>query len=130
MRAIIFCLLFFATPSVQADSFFVGIPLSKITVSEQGIEEAGISGIDALEYKVVIELIGEDFVWATRNNLRLIPVVSGAYTTFIAENGSGYIRVLDEQMREIGDKLPESQRGYYYMEHLIHQMGSITYLGR
>ena len=116
--------------SVQADQIFVGVPLSKVTISEQGTEEAGVSGLDALKYKVVIEQIGEDFVWATRNNLRLVPVVSGAYTTFIAENGSGYIRVLDEQAREIGDKLPKDQRGYYYMEHLIHRMGSITYLGR
>jgi hypothetical protein len=70
---------------------FVGTPINKITISESDVIEAGNSGTDAKEYQVVIEEIEGEFYWASRENLKLVPVESGAYITFIATNGSGYI---------------------------------------
>ena len=70
MRVMILGVLIFMISSVQADQFFVGVPLSKVTVSEQGTEAARVSGLDALEYKVVIEQIGEGHRRRMKRGLR------------------------------------------------------------
>jgi len=119
--------------SVFADELvFEGYPSKKIEITEQTSASFDIAKSKASEYKVVIVREGEKYYWRSRNNLQLVPMQSGAYVTYLAVNGSGYVRVLNETMREMYKILPdeEKQKSYLYMEHLIHQLGSITYYGR
>jgi len=114
------------------DIIFEGYPVIKFETN--GIESAKdvLSRSDGMEYKVQITKQGDKFYWATRGNLQLYPLISGVYVTYTAVNGAGYVRTYNEQMMQLYNSLPESQKQteLTYMEHLIHQIGSITYYGR
>ena len=51
--------------------------------------------------------------------------------TFYAADGSGYVRVYQPYMYELLGKLSPAERAREvgYTEHLVHQLGSITYFG-
>ena len=114
------------------DIIFEGYPVIKFETN--GIESAEhvLGSSDGMEYKVQITKQGEKFYWATRGNAQLHPVISGVYVTYIAINGAGYVRTYSEQMMRLYNSLPEIQKQteLTYMEHLTHQIGSITYYGR
>ena len=111
---------------------FEGYPVTKFETN--GVESAKnvLSSSDGMEYKVEITKQGENFYWATRGNVQLHPITSGVYVTYLAVNGAGYVRTYNEQMMRLYNSLPESQKQteLIYMEHLTHQIGSITYYGR
>lgn len=111
---------------------FEGVPMSKIEVSDGVVQNTTISGDKAREFRVVIAREGDRYFWASRDNLPLLKIDGVAYVTYVAVTGAGYIRVLSPMMRELRKKLPAEQRDreFLYMEHLIHQMGSITYFGK
>lgn len=129
---IVILLLAFSGLAIAGELVFEGYPIKKIEILEQTSASYDIAKSKASEYKVVIEREGEKYYWRSRENLQLVPMYSGAYITYLAVNGSGYVRVLNETMREMYKILPdeEKQRNYLYMEHLVHQLGSITYYGR
>ena len=114
------------------DIIFEGYPVIKFETN--GIESAEhvLGSSDGMEYKVQITKQGEKFYWATRGNVQLHPVISGVYVTYIAINGAGYVRTYSEQMMRLYNSLPEIQKQteLTYMEHLTHQIGTITYYGR
>ena len=114
------------------DIIFEGYPVIKFETN--GIESAEhvLGSSDGMEYKVQITKQGEKFYWATRGNAQLHPVISGVYVTYIAVNGAGYVRTYSEQMMRLYNSLPETQKQteLTYMEHLTHQIGTITYYGR
>jgi len=129
----IIAILLFISPTAYAGTFvFEGYPSKKIEITEQTSASFDLTKSEASEYKVVIEKEGEKYYWRSRNNLQLVPMQSGAYVTYLAVNGEGYVRILNETMRELYKMLPdeEKQKSYLYMEHLVHQLGSITYYGR
>ena len=111
---------------------FEGYPEKKITLAERESIVLEITKEKSKEFKVVIEKEGDKFFWASRENNQLLPLQSGFYITYVALNGSGYIRVVSGMMRDMYEKMSEEekQEGYLYMEHLIHTLGSITYYGR
>ena len=124
------------TASSQADQvigeiFFEGYPVIKFETN--GIEsvEHVLGSADGMEYKVQITKQGDKFYWANRGNVQLHPTISGVYVTYLAVNGAGYVRTYNEQMMRLYNSLPESQKQteLTYMEHLTHQIGSITYYG-
>lgn len=114
------------------DIIFEGYPVTKFETN--GIESAEhvLGSSDGMEYKVQITKQGDNFYWATRGNVQLHPVISGVYVTYIAINGAGYVRTYSEQMMRLYNSLPETQKQteLTYMEHLTHQIGTITYYGR
>lgn len=123
---------FFACSADARELVFEGLPAKKIEVSEQASATFNLTKKQSDEFKVVIARDGDNYFWVSRGNTQLVPMQSGVYITFVAVNGSGYIRILNNAMREMFKSLPEEEkiRNYLYMEHLIHQMGSITYYGR
>jgi hypothetical protein len=111
---------------------FEGYPDKRIEITEQTSASYDVPKSKASEYRVVIEREGKNYYWRSRENLQLVRTQSGVYVTYLAANGSGYIRVLNDAMREMYKLLTdeEKQNNYLYMEHLIHRLGSITYYGR
>ncbi|MCP5130742.1 MAG: hypothetical protein H6985_14315 [Pseudomonadales bacterium] len=133
MKKILFGVLLFLTLAANAaEVVFEGFPVKKIETNENSSNTSLLTTEQASEYKVTIIQDGENYYWATRGNLQVIPMQSGSYVTFLASNGAGYVRTLIPEARNMFEKMsPEEQANQYlYFEHIVHQMGSITYYGR
>ena len=118
--------------SLAADIEFEGMPSSKIQMAGGVTQTESLTPAQAREFRVLIVRDGDAFAWASRNNVLLTKRESGAYITYVAANGAGYVRVLNPAMRKFRESLPpeQRQREFVYMEHLVNQMGSITYFGK
>lgn len=115
-----------------AEVIFEGYPVKKIETNENSSNTSLLTKSQSPEYKVTIVKDGENYYWATRGNLQVIPLQSGFYVTYLAVNGAGYVRTLAPQARKVFRQFPveEQEKEFLYVEHLVHQMGSITYYGR
>jgi len=107
---------------------FKGIPQSRIS---EGGKEASVRQVlprdVAVNVGVVISQIGDEYYWASRENTRLIAIDGGgAYVTYLAVNGSGYVRVVKPEMKIMTSLLSE----YDYVEHLLQGLNSVTYYGK
>lgn len=116
----------------SAEVVFEGIPVKKIATNENSSNTSLLTKSESSEHKVTIVKEGENYYWASRGNVQLVPVQSGFYITFLAVSGAGYIRTLAPEARSIFKQMPkeEQEKQFLYFEHLINQMGSITYYGR
>lgn len=127
---VMLCFIFSAS-LVYAEEIIVfsGMPIMKI--SEGGIERTPerVKEKDGLRYKCTISKTGDNYYWTTRENVLLQPVGSGAYTTFLAINGSGYVRIIPRDMKEIASFAGETEKEFDYVEHLLIGLKSITYYG-
>ncbi|MDB2449038.1 hypothetical protein N9W78_01980 [bacterium] len=133
MKAMIVVLLALLTLTVDASEIvFEGFPFRKVEITETTSETYFLTGEQSTEYKVTIVKEGDDYFWATRGNLQVIPIQSGFYITYLAVNGAGYVRTLIPEARNLFEQMPADDQAqqYFYFEHLVHQMGSITYYGR
>lgn len=70
------------------------------------------------------------YFWASRENKPLSRVESGAFITFQALNASGYIRVTKSEMKQAASLMSETENEFYYVEHLIIGLRSVTYYGK
>ncbi|MDA9298524.1 hypothetical protein OAD22_01850 [Pseudomonadales bacterium] len=133
IRIIIGILLLLPLTSQAFEVVFEGIPNKKIETNESTSSMSPLTSEQAEEYKVTIVKDGESYYWASRGNTPVIPVQSGIYVTYIAPNGSGYVRTISPAFLKFtlasmeGEDLAEQ---YLYFEHLVHQLGSITYYGK
>ena len=119
------------TPKKTEEIVFTGIPEIKLRVvnGTQDTTEK-LSQAKSIEYKCTITKIDDKYYWTTRENVELIPIQSTypeIWTTFIAANGSGYVRVVDPEMKKIFYK--DGELPYDYMEHLLLNLSTITYYG-
>lgn len=109
---------------------FKGLPSMKI--SEGGVERSpeAVPRTTAVNLSCVISKIGEDYYWASRENTPLVAIDGGgAYVTYIAANGSGYVRVLKPSFKEAAALVSETDQAYDYIEHLLVGMRTVTYYG-
>jgi hypothetical protein len=115
-----------------AELEFEGTPSLKVVLLEGKPLSASVAGLEAAELRVVIVRDGDKYFWRSRENVPLMKTVSGSYITYLALNGAGYIRVLTPAMRKLREQLPaaEREKEYVYMEHLINQLRSVTYMGK
>jgi hypothetical protein len=111
---------------------FEGYPVKKIELSETASQTSLLTDAQSAEYKVAITKDGDNYYWTSRADVQLVRTVSGAYVTYVAVNGAGYIRALVPSTRELFMLLPKEEQAtsYLYAEHLLFGMGSLTYYGR
>lgn len=137
MPAWLVLIVVFATyipPNVLAQDYhvaFEGRPLKKVESSFELTSSHNLNADESFEYSVrVVERQGK-YYWASRGMRELIRSESGAYITFHAADGSGYVRVGNPMLLDLRDQLPEEQRRKEigYVEHLLSQFSSITYFG-
>lgn len=121
-----------ASVASAAEIEFEGTPAVKVEVAEGAAQTQAVLPQRAREFGVKVVRTGSEYAWASRKNVPLIKHESGAYVTYVAANGAGYVRVLNPAMRKALQALPQEQREkeYVYMEHIVNQLGSITYYGR
>jgi hypothetical protein len=108
---------------------FVGRPILKI--SEGGVERTpeSIPASDARDLECVISKIGDDYFWASRRNVPLVEIDSGAFITYVAANGAGYIRVLKQSSKAVASEMSATEARFDYVEHALVGLRSITYYG-
>jgi len=112
---------------------FTGIP--EIKISEGGFSRVpeNLTKDKAIKFKCTIAKIHDKYYWTSRENVELVPVISGAFITFWAVNSSGYIRVVKPEMKEtvrkIGAMAGDPEERFDYVEHLLLGLKSITYYG-
>jgi hypothetical protein len=113
----------------KEDIIFTGIPALKI--SEGGLNRVveDIKGDKALEFKCTITKIGEKYFWTSRNNVELVRIQSGAFVTFVATSGAGYMRFILPEMKD-APLLDETEKKYDYAEHMLMGLKSVTYYGK
>ena len=137
MKRVILCFLFILTASslvfAEESIIFTGIP--KIKISEGGVSRIpeNVTKDKAFQFKCTITKMDDKYYWTSRNNVELLSIDSGAFITYWAANGSGYVRVTKPAMRAemkrvsaiVGD--PEAE--FDYVEHLLLGLKSVTYYG-
>lgn len=115
----------------NAQSFsFTGIPSVKVT--ESGIDRSAekIEKSKALSVTCVVKEIDGKFFWETRGNKPLLKIDSGAFLTFFAVDGSGYIRVIKPLLKDAASAMSNTEKNFDYVEHLTLGLRSITYYGK
>ena len=126
--------------TLSASSLFAGELIIFSGIPEIKISEGGLSRIPekinkekAMGYKCTISKIGDKYLWTTRENTELIPVENGAYITFLAVNGSGYVRIIKpskkDVVKQMGAMTGDPEEKFDYVEHLLLGLKSITYYG-
>ena len=110
-------------------TIFKGRPALKI--SEGGIERTPetLSRERAANLACVVSQIGAAYYWASRENIPLSRVDGGAFVTYVAVNGAGYIRVVKPEAKAAASKMSGSEAQFDYVEHALGGLRSITYYG-
>ena len=124
--------LFFVNIVSAGEVVFEGYPSTRSDIREALNLTYELSDDKAPMFKVVIEREGDKYYWRTNNDYQLVPIKSEKYVTYLALNGSGYIRILSDAMREKFRIQPDSEKddNYIYMEHKVYKMGANIFYGR
>ena len=127
---LLFLLIIGFSGSLIAESVtvFKGYPAIKIIERGSSRDAAEVLAAKAPDLACVISKIDGKYYWASRENLEVFPMVSGAFTTYLAINGSGYVRISSPESRA-GLKTAGAAE-HDYVEHLLLGLSSITYYGR
>lgn len=131
-------LLFIVAILLLHSSAFAQSPLTifkgqpSVKVSEGGTSRTPeiIEQFNAASLSCVISKIGDEYFWSSRENTPLIPIESGVFITFMAINGSGYVRVIKSDLKQPASLMSETEKKFDYVEHLILGLRSVTYYGK
>jgi len=121
--------LFSSPASAQTEVVLDGLP--KLRVSENGVVRTveDIALEDAEVEACLIQRIGNRYYWATNEYVQVTRFEHGSFVTFVAMDGSGYVRLLDPDARSIFDGLNRTDGDYDYVEHFVLGMTTVTYFG-
>jgi hypothetical protein len=113
-----------------ATTVFRGRPSVKI--SEGGVERLPeqFPREKAVTLDCVISQIGDSYYWASRENVELARMESGSFVTYIALNGSGYVRTIKPELKKAASLMGPTEEQFDYVEHLLIGLRSVTYYGR
>ena len=110
---------------------FEGRPVAKVEATFEEVQRTELRADEAFKYAVRIVQRQAKYYWASRQMKRLIRHEAGAYITYVAVDGTGYVRILIPMMLAMRDQLSPEQRSQEigYTEHLLTQFASMTYFG-
>lgn len=128
---VIVTVLFLQNAPAYAQSAMVLIGSPSVKISEGGSYRLPeqLEPSKASNLACVITKVGDEYLWASRENIPLLRLDSGAFLTFIALNGSGYVRVVKKDHKEIVSLMSETEQEFDYVEHLTIGLRSVTYYG-
>lgn len=130
MKTLLFLMLCsIATGSLAQELVLSGTPSKMIEIDQFGGRSTH-SEFPKTELRITKE--GDHYFWASRGDIPLAVTSSGIYMTYIAVDGSGYIRTVNETARErFIQESPDSIVGRYtYVEHISQDMTSTIIYGR
>lgn len=114
-----------------AETVFIGFP--QVKVSEAGLSRVSKNLVrgDAANLRCIISKIGEKYYWASRENVQLVPIDGGgAFITFVATNGAGYVRIIKSHLKEAASMMSETEERFDYIEHIAVGLSTISYWGK
>jgi|TARA_B100001964_G_scaffold225985_1_gene274423 hypothetical protein len=113
----------------QTEVLLNGLPA--LRVSENGVVRSieEIPSDEAAAEACLVQRIGDRYYWATHENVEVTRFEHGSFVTYVATDGSGYVRVLDPDARSIFDGLNRTDGDYDYVEHYLLGMTTMTYFG-
>ena len=109
---------------------FAGTPIVKISEGGASRVAEDLKGAKAEEAECVILKVGDKYLWKTRNNVEMSQIESGAFVTFVAISGAGYVRIIPPNLKEAASLMDETEKKYDYVEHMIIGLKSVTYYGK
>ena len=105
-----------------------GVPAIKI--SEGGTDRVveNLKAEEASAAECTITKVGDKYFWASRNNVELTPIQSGAFITFVATSGVGYVRMILPDLKEAVAvaSADEAEKKFDYVEHMLLGLRSVT----
>ncbi len=114
----------------NGEIIFSGVPVKKISEGGTNRIVEDLKGEKALAVKCAITKIGDKYLWQTRNNVELILIQSGAFLTFVATSGAGYVRIIPPNLKNAAAVLDETEKKFDYLEHMLIGLKSVTYYGK
>ncbi len=128
---LVLLLLLTSSAYAKEEIVFTGIPTIKISEGGTSRILKKLTNTKSIEYKCTITKINDKYYWTTRENVELLPKSSGVYITFLASNGSGYIRIIKSEIKKIvAQLLDATEKEFDYVEHLLLGLKSVTYYGQ
>ena len=126
---LVFCVLFSSSVFGQAVTVLKGRPTVKI--SEGGVSRLPqqLSYEEAVNLECIVSAINGRYYWASRENKELIRTESGAFITFVASNGAGYIRIIKPDFKAAASLMSDSEATFDYVEHILIGLRSVIYYG-
>jgi hypothetical protein len=129
---LILFLVFLLIPSAglcQSRTVFSGVPVVK--VSEGGTERVPetLEREKAINLGCVVSEIRGKYYWATRENKEMVRYVSGAFVTYMAVDGSGYVRLIHQSAKDAASLMSPTEALFDYVEHILIGLRSVTYYG-
>jgi len=117
------------TSTEGANTIFIGFPKKK--VSEGGLDRVveDLSRKKAVNFQCIIIKSEDKYYWASRENVEMVKIESGAFITFLAVNGSGYVRVIKPELKEAASLMDKTEETFDYTEHLVTGLRSVNYWG-
>jgi hypothetical protein len=119
-----------AQAGAQPSTVFRGRPSVKISEGGTSRNPEKLAREKAINLECVISQIGEDFYWASRENVPMVRVEQGAFVTYMAVTGAGYVKVIKPEMKDVAGLLGETETEFDYVEHLTQGLATVTYYGR
>jgi hypothetical protein len=106
--------------SAEERDIFYGIPTVKYEISIDGNQETKLSSAESLKNEVRIVKIGQDYVWKSRGNRKLIYTYAGHgdFHYFIDPKSGGYVKI----------NMPSSGKVAFF-EHISLGLATVTYYG-
>jgi hypothetical protein len=83
----------------------------------------------AVNFECVISKIGQDYYWASRENRPMVRIEAGAFITFVALDGAGYVRMVAPGEKKTVSLMGDTEAKFDYVEHLLIGLKSVTYYG-
>ena len=115
--------------SAQATTVFRGTPSVRVTEGGTDRTPENLTHDKAGNLGVVISRIGDRYYWASRENKEMVRREFGAFITYIAVDGAGYVRLIAPGKKQAASLLGPSEEKFDYVEHLTMGLRSITYYG-
>lgn len=113
----------------QAETVFHGRPAVKI--QEDGVDRIAqeLSAEQAAGFECIISRIGDGYYWPSRENRALTRYDGPGYTTYVAEGGAGYIKVVKPEVKPVLGALKPAEAAFDYLEHMALGLTTLTYYG-
>ena len=125
-----FCFLILTPLSAQsAETVFKGRPQLQITETALSRVPKQIGEAEADGFECVISKIGRRYYWASRENREMVRVASEGFITFVAADGTGYVRLMDPHRKSSTSLLSGTEDRFDYVEHVLTGLRSVSYFG-
>ena len=123
--------LFSIAGAISADdALFVGLPLLRVSEGGTSRSTEALQLSEAKKWTCSIEERRGNYFWTSREDKPLSRHRSGAFLTFAAIDGSGYVRMIDPSMLHDLPSLEPAETRFEYVEHLLLGLSSVTYYGK